>query len=315
MYLKSHKIFLIIALGHFFLYAGLMNAHSFNTEKSNKKNLFIDPLKPKYDLVEKTDDFSKLNTSLKTDPKHESSEKKEEKNELNESNNNNTNSNKFKKDNYPNGFTRKMVSDMAFVNKLNELDKSNRTYNTDEFGYAYIIDQGFIKLSRGRNGHSLSFADLDLNRVLGFIHTHPCGKENIFNGVSKLSKESISMPSPTDVNVFKRLLIRAKVNNRKLEDVFMTVISCKGIFDLKYKGDGENIKNWDMTEKTYTSYFKKTKDPVKAFKKYLDEVVNQHGNGFELHKYVKDKDTDKYKILRQVIISNKLIEQPIYKYV
>jgi len=69
-----------------------------------------------------------------------------------------------------------------------------------------------------------------------------------------------------------------------------------------------------MTEKTYLSYFKKHKNPVKAFKKYLDEVVNERGNGFELYKYVKDKDTNKYKIFRQLIISNKLVEQPNSNY-
>jgi len=37
-----------------------------------------------------------------------------------------------------------------------------------------------------------------------------------------------------------------------------------------------------MNEDTYLSYFEDEDNPVLAFKKYLDEVVNENGNGFEL---------------------------------
>jgi len=136
-----------------------------------------------------------------------------------------------------------MYFNSKYKSVLHELYIPMNIYNTDEAGFAYHIDYGFLKLSSAKSGHSLSFAGMDLNNILNFIHTHPCGKENIGFGYSKRYKESVPMPSPKDVNVFKRLLIRAKVNNRKLENVFMTVVSCKGIFDLKYSGNGENLKN------------------------------------------------------------------------
>lgn len=312
MNFKSHNIFVFITLVCYFLFAGLKNGYSINPTNLNINDSLTVSSEPIH-KNEKSTDLSILKTPIKNDPSKYDIKTKEGVNKSNSTKKNSFTRNKLNRSDYPCGLKQMMITDFAFLNKLKELDRPSKTYNADEFGYAYIMDKGFVELSGARNGHSLSFEGIDLNQVLGFIHTHPCGESKIGRGFGKVYKVSIPMPSPIDVNVFKRLLIRAKVNNRDLEDVFMTVISCKGIFDLKYTGDGENLKNWDMTEKTYKSYFKNTKNPAKAFKKYLDEVVNQFGNGFQLIEYVEDKNSRSYLAYRQDIINNKLHAQALFE--
>lgn len=198
-----------------------------------------------------------------------------------------------------------LIADSAYKAKLAELNTPGNTNNSDEQGYGQTISNGPIQLSTSNNGHSVSYAGLDLNNMLGFVHTHPCGQEDTGTGSSTTLVGSIPMPSPTDIWTFRRLLSRALENGRNLQDIYMTVINCNGIFDLKYTGDGNNLANFNMDEDNYRSYFDKNDNPVVAFEKYLDEVVNMNGkNGFELYEYVEDEATNEYEAIRKELNSD-----------
>jgi hypothetical protein len=197
-----------------------------------------------------------------------------------------------------------LLDDSAYKAKLAELNTQGNTNNANEKGYGYHKDNGFLQLQTASDGHSVSYAGFDLNKITGFVHTHPCGQVDIGTGSSTTLVSSIPMPSPTDILAFRRLLSRALEKRRHLQDIYMTVISCHGIFDLKYPGDGSNLRNWNMNEDDYIDYFKDEDNPVLAFKKYLDEVVNQHGNGFELYEYVKDETTNEYEAIQKEVNSD-----------
>ena len=192
-----------------------------------------------------------------------------------------------------------LLSDSAYKAKLAELNTGSNTNNAHEKGYGHGVGGLMTLLDTANDGHSISYGCVNLNLTIGFVHTHPCGANDIGVGVTTLVS-SIPMPSPADINAFKRLLIRADDYGRNIQDVYMTVISCHGIFDLKYSGTRDNIRNWNMDIDLYKKYFKKNKKkPILAFKKYLNEVVNINGyNGFELYKYVKDETTNEYEAIR-----------------
>ncbi|MBZ9652204.1 hypothetical protein [Psychroflexus montanilacus] len=182
---------------------------------------------------------------------------------------------------------------------LNDLNTSGNTYYTKEKGFGLTLNDNPVELQSSNNGHSVSFTGIDLNNIIGFIHTHPCGETEIGIGNTSIIQKSIPMPSPKDIYVFRRLLTYADDNGRNMKDIYMTVISCHGIFDIKYSGTGEDIRNWNMSIDLYKSYFEKNDDPVLAFKKYLDKIVNKNGNGFELYEYKKNETTGKYESSRQ----------------
>lgn len=185
------------------------------------------------------------------------------------------------------------LSNTKYKEKLDELNTSQNTWYTNEKGYGLTTTGNAYSLPTSNNGHSINYSGINLNTVVGFVHTHPCGENDIGIGQNTTTLSSLPMPSPRDIRTFISLLFAAVDNNRNLHDAYMTVINCHGIYDLKYTGVIGDLHNWNMSSDLFVSYFEEYKNNHElAFKKYLDEVVQI--SGLELYKYTPDDTTDEY---------------------
>ncbi len=187
------------------------------------------------------------------------------------------------------------LSDSDYKAKLDELNTNLNTWHTDEKGYGLTTTGNAYSLPTSNNGHSINYSGINLNTVVGFVHTHPCGENDVGSGQNTTIVSSAPMPSPRDIRTFISLLFAADDNNRNIHDVYMTVINCHGIYDLKYTGVIGDLHNWNMSKELFKSYFEEYENNNElAFKKYLDEVVQI--SGLELYKYIPDDITDGYEL-------------------
>ncbi|MBS3737742.1 MAG: hypothetical protein KGY51_01945 [Psychroflexus sp.] len=183
-----------------------------------------------------------------------------------------------------------LITNQKYKDKLDEL--KGKTDEVNETGYGFHTSDNFNLMGMANNGKSVSIKHFNLNFYTGFVHTHTCVTENP-------NETNISMPSPADIKALKMLVGRAKMNGRNIHDVFVTIVNCDGIFDLRYTGtfDAINGHNYsDSTDDTYEGYFEDTDNHILAFKKYLEFEVKL--DGLELYQYIEDETTDDYDVNR-----------------
>ncbi|WP_326981199.1 hypothetical protein VUJ46_13095 [Chryseobacterium sp. MYb264] len=125
-------------------------------------------------------------------------------------------------------------ADKNFKDKINDLKK--KTENTSESGYRVgspVSGSGQTGTQYQELSNKPGTSELDFkifNTTHGIMHSHYDGLVPIF--------------SPGDINLFIQLLKNAQANNIPLSDVFLSVITSSGVYQLR--GDGINVANLSM---------------------------------------------------------------------
>ncbi len=188
---------------------------------------------------------------------------------------------------------------IAFKDKIDEL--KNKTGLKKETGYTQNKDGTFTAGTNLNNGHSVRLPAFNENTV-GYVHTH---LDNYFTGRvdgegNPEEKKPIRMFSPRDLIEFFRLLQNAKKNDIPISDIYASMVSGTGIFNLRFVGNVNNIKtNYNQSEldqfqEDFLTYNRKY-NKERAFLKFVKNNIGI--NGVKLYK-VKSNGTIKEMTLK-----------------
>ncbi|WP_144891522.1 hypothetical protein [Flavobacterium tiangeerense] len=156
-----------------------------------------------------------------------------------------------------------------------------------ETGFSEKADGTFSELqngSGGTNSNSMSFT-IDSNTV-GYMHTHvdpyESGRYNSDGEPELLAP--IKMFSPADVGRFLELLVNAQTNNISIAEVYGTMISSSGTYNLRFDGNITDVRTDFNWKELKSSYVKAIEDYglEKGFLKFIKENVGV--NGISLYK-------------------------------
>ena len=145
--------------------------------------------------------------------------------------------------------------------------------------------------------------------TVGFLHTHldEYDTGTYDNEGNSIINQPIKMFSPADVKSFILLLINANKNNIPLSDVYGTMVSTKGVYQLRFEGSHADINlgiNFDGLDEKYKKYFIKINNIEKAFSLFLKEQISIEG--IKLFKINSNGTTEK----KSLDINNKLESIP-----
>lgn len=180
-------------------------------------------------------------------------------------------------DDSPCGKLKAQKNDTNFSAKIEVL--KTKTGNSFESGYrvgAPVLGSGQVGAQYQELSNKPGTQQLDFkifNTTYGIMHSHYDGLVPIF--------------SPGDINTFIQLLQNAQANNIPLSDVFISVVTSQGIYQLR--GDGINVANLsmytdDQISALDTEYLKmignaniSTTDLQKGFLNFMKKNMNIEG--------------------------------------
>lgn len=176
-----------------------------------------------------------------------------------------------------------------FENKFKELN--NKTGKSHEYGYAQDKNGEFTEL-KPKGDHSLELPSDP--ETVGFLHTHP----------------TTPMFSPADFLSFRNMLNGAAQNGRSVEDVYGIMLHDDVNYILKFDGNYEEVSqhlnnpNKSKLKIKYNTYFERySKNPERAFIKFIEEVVFDDSikfeDGFHLYEIKTDKQGNLIKSTEQ----------------
>lgn len=169
----------------------------------------------------------------------------------------------------------------AYKAKLDALKKL--TSLTKESGFSE--DKFGVFTTLKSNSSDAATLIKDVNRV-GFMHTHlnPYDKPNADGDLDPV--EPIKMFSPEDVRQFLIIAVNAQNNTIPINDIYGTMVSSTGTYQLKFTGNVADINkknnaiNWDTLDKTYIKYLDKNIET--GFLQFLKDKIGI--DGIELYK-------------------------------
>lgn len=176
---------------------------------------------------------------------------------------------------------KELLNNAAFKAKLDVLKA--QTGLTKENGFAQDKNGVFTTLTA--NGSDAVTMSKDVNRI-GYIHTHinPYDKVNADGDLDSVNP--IKMFSPEDVKQFLIIVNNAQNNNIPISDVYGTMVSSSGTYQLKFSGNVADINsknssiNWGTLDNIYIKYTKN--DSVSGFLNFLKDMIGI--DGIELYK-------------------------------
>ncbi|GAL73839.1 hypothetical protein [Nonlabens ulvanivorans] len=149
-----------------------------------------------------------------------------------------------------------------------------------EYGFVESGPDNFVAVESSLDRTAITNVPID-STTIGMMHTHydnyPNGDFSV-NGTPMMTA-TIKVPSPGDVGVFLKLLRNAAANNIPLEQVYVTMISSKGNYTLKYEGSALDIPSGGSVNMLSPEDFEK------KYAKYVKDFGKQRG----LLKFIKDK--------------------------
>ncbi|MEP2970567.1 hypothetical protein [Nonlabens ulvanivorans] len=152
-----------------------------------------------------------------------------------------------------------------------------------EYGFVESGPDNFVAVESSLDRTAITNVPID-STTIGMMHTHydnyPNGDFSV-NGTPMMTA-TIKVPSPGDVGVFLKLLRNAAANNIPLEQVYVTMISSKGNYTLKYEGSALDIPSGGSVNMLSPEDFEK------KYAKYVKDFGKQRG----LLKFIKDKIDD-----------------------
>lgn len=181
---------------------------------------------------------------------------------------------------------KEQLTSANFIAKQDELKK--KTNLKIETGYLQSKNGPFTALVAAPGTAStdeLHFSS-DANTI-GYMHTHldPYDKVMVNGDIEPV--EPIRMFSPDDVKQFLILVLNAQRNNIPVSEVYGTVVSSKGTYQLRFTGNVTDITakgssiNWGTDlDKIYKTYLKGDKEL--GVLQFLNEKIGI--NGIELYK-------------------------------
>ena len=186
------------------------------------------------------------------------------------------------------------------------VDLKGKTTLKKESGYMQKTDGSYHQLTNV-GSDQLKFV-IDATTV-GFLHTHldEYDTGTYDNEGNSIINQPIKMFSPADVKSFILLLINANKNNIPLSDVYGTMVSTKGVYQLRFEGSHADINlgiNFDGLDEKYKKYFIKINNIEKAFSLFLKEQISIEG--IKLFKINSNGTTEK----KSLDINNKLESIP-----
>lgn len=179
-----------------------------------------------------------------------------------------------------------LKSNANFLAKQEELRK--KTNLKVESGYMQSKNGPFTAItetSSTENTDQLKFQS-DANTI-GYMHTHLDDYERKKSNGDTESVKPIKIFSPEDTKQFLILLLSANKNNIPIDDVYGTVISSKGTYQLRFTGNINDVSaigntiNWESLNEIYKEVMKRN-SIEKGFLKFLNEQIGI--NGIELYK-------------------------------
>lgn len=180
-----------------------------------------------------------------------------------------------------------LKSNANFLAKQEELRK--KTNLKVESGYMQSNKGPFTALtgtSSTASADQLSFP-MDENTI-GYMHTHLDSYDRVEANGDLISVKPIQMFSPSDVKQFLILVLNANKNSIPIDDIYGTVISSKGTYQLRFTGaiadvvEKTNNISWGIDlDKSYTKTMKNN-GLERGFLKFLNEQIRI--NGIDLYK-------------------------------
>ncbi|MBS7256493.1 hypothetical protein [Flavobacterium branchiicola] len=173
-----------------------------------------------------------------------------------------------------------------FTAKHEELKK--KTGLKIESGYMQSRNGPFTALVAAPSTDNADKMNLpsDANTI-GYMHTHLDPYERIRANGELESIKPIRMFSPEDVKQFIILVLSAQRNSIPIDDIYGTVVSSKGTYQLRFTGTTADVGtkanniNWQDLEEIYKNLMRRN-SLEKGFLKFLNEEIGI--NGIELYK-------------------------------
>ncbi|WP_343764452.1 hypothetical protein [Gangjinia marincola] len=157
----------------------------------------------------------------------------------------------------------------------------------DEKGFIQNTDGTFVDAPVSDNGHTVSFPT-GADKV-GYIHNHLNDKiypDDDGDGIIDVDRP-IRRHSPADINTFVELLKIAQNTGRPVEDIYGSMYSSSGNFQLRFSGDPSTLPLYDSLEiriltRKYLEYFQEDGDKSIRLLRFTKDSMDL--NGIELWK-------------------------------
>jgi len=185
----------------------------------------------------------------------------------------------------------------AFKAKIDELKR--KTNLRVETGYKESKNGTFTAL----NGASGTDTNDQINlapdaSTIGYIHTHLDEYDKVKANGDIEPVEPIRIFSPKDVKMFLIMVLSASRNNIPLDNLYGTVVSSTGTYQLRFTGNptdatikANNIK-WDANlDLIYKQIMQKSSSLEKGFLKFLNQQIGI--NGIDLYKIEASRNSKK----------------------
>lgn len=184
----------------------------------------------------------------------------------------------------------KIKTQMAIANITAKIDELKKKTNLKvESGYSQSKQGPFTAItgtSSTDNADKMNFQP-DANTV-GYIHTHLDPYDKVMANGDIDPVEPIKIFSPKDVRMFLILVLNANRYSIPINDVYGTMVSSTGIYQLRFTGNIADVSakassiTWDEAfDKTYKEIMKKN-SLEQGFLKFLNEQIGI--KGIELYK-------------------------------
>jgi len=184
----------------------------------------------------------------------------------------------------------KIKEQLAIANIKAKIDELKKKTNLKiESGYSQSRQGPFTALTPSAGSANTDAVNFPMDaNAIGYIHTHLDNYERVKTNGDVESVEPIRMFSPDDVKQFLILVLNANRYNIPISDVYGTMVSSKGIYQLRFIGNVADVSqkassiNWGSSLNILYKEIMDNNSLEKGFLKFLNENIGI--NGIELYK-------------------------------